>query len=368
MSGDYLLYFEIFRRGPNLKLLFFFLLILFCGISSAQSRYYFYQRRNFGSEALYNPVYVILNGSFDIIQLEGHQRDIFNFPYAVSIKNVMRNLGNPFPVIKRYGWGKFLANEIFPIDFAKKGAQWWPNYQLHLIGGGMTFVALKEWYEQHNFPDPEIFSLATVATYHLLNEFVENGSYVGDNEDPIPDIYVFDIGGIVLFSFDGIDKFFSRELNLADWSLQPSFSFIDKTLQNNGQYFSIKWKLPFSDAWHLFYYFGMNGLTGLSYKFKDGKAISFGLGLRAKNLVTVNQSVGQKTIDMTWNAGLFYDIDNSLMSSLFVSGLTDYHIDLNIYPGIFKIGPVSPGVWVVIQRSGKMMFGFTTVWAPGLVL
>ncbi len=329
---------------------------------------YFYKGRNFGSEAEYNPINVILNGSFDIIQLDGHQRDIFDFPYSSSIKNVLHNLGDPFPVIRRYGWGKFLENEIFPIDFAQKGAQWWPNYQLHLIGGGMTFVAVKEWYEQHNFPDPEIFSLATMATYHLMNEFVENGAYVGDNEDPIPDIYVFDIGGIVLFSFDGVDKFFSEQLNLTDWSLQPSFDLRNKTLQNNGQYFSIKWKLPFSNSWHFFYYFGMNGLTGLSYKFKDGEAISLGAGLRAKQLVTINQSVNQKSIQMTWNAGLFYDIDNSLMSSLFVSGLTSYRIDLNIYPGIIKIGPVSPGLWVVMRGSGRLMFGISTVWTPGLVV
>lgn len=327
---------------------------------------YFYKGRNFGSEALYNPIEVILNGSFDIIQLDGHDRNIFDFPYSSSINNVLHNLGDPFPVIKRYGWGKFLENEIFPIDITKKGAQWWPNYQLHLIGGGMTFIAVKEWYEQHNFPSPEILSLTTMAAYHLMNEFVENGAYVGDNEDPIPDIYVFDIGGIVLFSFDSVDKFFSEKLNLTDWSLQPSFDLKNKTLQNNGQYFSIKWKLPFSDSWHFFYYFGMNGLTGLSYKFKDGEAISFGAGLRAKQLVTLNQSVNQKTIDMTWNAGLFYDIDNSLMSSLFVSGLTDYRINLNIYPGIIKIGRVSPGAWIVMQSSGKLMFGITTVWIPGL--
>ncbi len=160
----------------------------------------------------------------------------------------------------------------------------------------MTFVAVKEWYEQHNFPDPEIMSIATMATYHLMNEFVENGTYVVDNETPIPDIYVFDIGGIVLFSLKGVDKFFSEELNLADWSLQPSFDLCETTLQNNGQYFSIKWKLPFSSSWQFFYYFGINGLTGLSYKFKDGDAISFEASLCAKQLVTINQSVNQKTI------------------------------------------------------------------------
>lgn len=344
------------------------IVLTFGGNFLAQSKDYFYKELNYGSEALYNPLYIILNGSYDIIQLQGHDRDIFNFPYGTAAKNVLRNLGNPFPVIRRYGWGNFLKNEVLPIDFAKAGAQWWPNYQLHLIGGGMTFVAMKEWYEQHDFPCPEVFSIATMATYHLLNEFVENGAYVGDNEDPIPDIYIFDIGGIVLFSYESVDKFFSEKLNLADWSLQPSISPKDGTLQNNGQYFSLKWKLPFFEQWYVFYYCGMNGLTGISYKLKDGKEFSFGVGLRAKQLVTLDESTDKKTINMVWNVGLFYDINNSLMTSLLISGLTDYRVDLNIYPGIIKIGPISPGIWVVMNDEGKLMFGISTIWAPGVIL
>ena len=346
--------------------LLFLVLLLFFPLNTFAQESYFYKGYNYGSEAEYNPVNLILNGSFDIIQLQGHSRNVFKFPYGEGARNVLRNLGNPFPAIKKDGWNNFLSNEIFPIDFAKKGAQWWPNYQLHLIGGGMTFVAMKEWYEKHNFPDPELFSLSTMAVYHLLNEFVENGSYQGENVDPIPDIYVFDIGGIVLFNFKSIDKFFSKTLNLADWSLQPSFLVNNHTLQNNGQYFSFKWKLPFLKHWDLFYYCGMNGLIGLSYKKKDGEAFSAGAGLRAKNLVTLDESVGKKTIETTWNVGFFYDINNSLMSSLFVSGLTDYRIDLNLYPGIIKIGQFSPGLWCVDKDDGHLMFGISTVWTPGI--
>lgn len=344
---------------------FIYLILSFQSTIIAQERY-FYKGNNFGSEALYNPVYLLLNAGYDILQLQGHNRKIFEFNYYTAAKNVFKNLGNPFGVIKRTGIENFINNELFPIRLTRKGAQWWPNYQLHLIGGGMTYTATKEWYEEKNFPLPVMFSVLTMSSYHLLNEIVENGNYIGDNVDPVADIYFFDLGGIILFSFDGVNKFFSRELNLSDWSLQPSFVIHDKTLHNNGQYFSIKWKFPFANSWHLFYYFGMNGLTGLSYKFEDGSAVSFGAGLRAKEFEVLEQNTNRKTISLTWNAGLFYDLDNSLLTSIHISGLTDYTMNINVYPGLIRIGRFSPGLWMVLNKTGKFIFGITTIWAPGL--
>jgi hypothetical protein len=326
---------------------------------------YFYKGRDFGSEAEYNPLSLILNGSYDIIQLQNHNREIFKFPYKIGTQNVLQNLMDPFSAIRRSGWNSFITNELLPIHLTKKGAQWWPNYQLHLIGGGMTFTAMREWYGLHNFPVPTVMSISTMVIYHLLNEIVENGSFKGDNVDPIADIYVFDMGGIILFSFNSVNKFFSEELNLADWSLQPSFLINDLALQNNGQYFSIKWKIPFSRKWHIFYYFGMNGLMGLSYKFEDGSAISVGAGLRNKELVFIDEKTNKKTAELTWNFGFFYDVQNSLMSSLSISGLTDYKVDLNIYPGLIKIGSFSPGLWCVFNNKGKLLLGISTIWSPG---
>lgn len=339
--------------------------IILSTLSYGQERF-FYTGKEYGSQALYNPLYLILNGSYDIIQLDGNSREIFRFPYTKASQNVFRNLASPFGAVKRFGIGKFISNELIPLNLGKAGAQWWPNYQLHLIGGGMTFRAVKEWYSYHKYPYPGLFSVATVSAYHLLNEFVENGDYRGDNVDPIADIYFFDIGGILLFSSDEVCRFFSNTLNLADWSLQPSFNLNNISLQNNGQYFSIKWKIPYQERFHLFYYFGMNGLTGLSYKFADGSAISAAAGLRAKKRLLLNETTNLMTIDMVWNAGLFYDRNNSLLASLHVSGLTDYMVDLNIYPGIVYLGKFSPGLWMVMKKNGNLMLGITTTYAPGL--
>lgn len=353
--------FEITRKSMRL----FFISFLILSISVFPQEKYFYTGKDYGSQALYNPFNLILNGSYDIIQMEGANRKIFRFPYQAGSRNVLKNLGSPFGPIVRYGWWKFLRNEIFPIEFARNRAQWFPNYQLHLIGGGMTYTAMKEWYEYNKFPVPAVFSVATLAGYHLLNEFVENEAYSGDNVDPIADIYVFDIGGIILFSFDNVKKFFKDELNMADWSLMPSFNFSDFSLQNSGQYFSIKWKLPDVDNWHLFYYFGMSGLGGLSYKFQDGSAISCGAGLKARRRYVLNPQTYQMSVTTVWHAGFFYDKDNSLLASLLFSGLEDNAINMNIYPGIIKFERFSPGVWMLMQRNGKLLIGLTTVYTPG---
>lgn len=340
------------------------ILFLFLVVPAAAQERYFYTGKNYGSEALYNPISLILNGSFDIMQLDGYAKNIFSYEYYRNGKKVFRILGNPIPQISRVGWGTYIAHELLPFAWNREGAQWWPNYQLHLIGGGMTYVAMREWYEEYHFPNPTLLSITTMGVYHLLNEIVENDDYLDDGVDPIADIYLFDIGGIVLFSFDGVSKFFSEELHLADWSLQPSFSLQDYTLRNNGQYFSVKWKLPFSEQWHLFYYFGMNGLLGLSCKMNDGSAISFGAGLRAKRH---EPTVGtEQTVALVWNAGVFYDRDNSLLASLFISGLTDNVVTLNIYPGVLRSGEISPGIWLSVNRDSQLIGGITTMWAPGI--
>jgi hypothetical protein len=353
---------------PDLKHFSITVLLFFICIADTvfSDSLYFYKKRNFGSEALYNPLNLILNGSFDINQLDGHSRNIFSFPYNKATENVFRNLTNPIPAINHYGWSNFFTDEILPIHLFRKGAQWWPNYQLHLIGGGMTFTMTKEWYQLHNFDSPVLYSIGTMAVYHFLNEVVENGAYNGDNAGTVADFFIFDAGGIVLFSFPSVNKFFSEELRLADWSLQPTFSLPRFRLHNNGQYFSIKWKLPFSEKISLFYYFGMNGLTGLSYKLPNATSLSLGAGLRAKQLVTLNSQRHKETVSVVWNSGIFYDKDNSLLASLFFSGLTDYTTQFNIYPGLFRIKNFSPGIWFVLGKKGNVLMGITTIWLPGV--
>ncbi|MFA6541554.1 MAG: hypothetical protein WCT99_08120, partial [Bacteroidota bacterium] len=42
----------------------------------AQEKYFFYSGKDFGSESLYNPGSLIINGGFDILQSATHSRDL----------------------------------------------------------------------------------------------------------------------------------------------------------------------------------------------------------------------------------------------------------------------------------------------------
>jgi len=346
------------------KYLIIFVLII---CTQSQSQYY-YTGKTYGSEAMFNPINVILNNGYDIIQLGNKPRTIFDFPYSHATKNVWNSITHPIKAISEYGVNKFITNELLPLKLSINGAQWWPNYNVHLIGGGMTYRMLIDWYEYHNYPQPKLLSIATVGVFHFLNEVAENGYYDHYNGDAVADLLFFDIAGVLLFNSDKVAKFFSEELNLSDWSLQPSFRINDKTLQNNGQYFTIKWQPSISNNWQLFYTFGMDGLLGLSYKIDTERTISMGGGFIGRELVDIDEDKNIKTVKLAWSTGIFYDKNNSLLASLKISDHIDYQAVINIYPGIIKIGNFSPGLWTAIDKNGKYMIGISTVWTPGLVI
>jgi hypothetical protein len=332
------------------------IVVLLCSCSSVRGQeepYLFYHGRNYGSESLINPVTFILNGSFGILQYPNRSRKIFEIPYAQGFRNVAENLSQPLYAISKYGWRDFIENELIPGSLSRKNAQYWPNYQNHLIGGGMDYVLISEWYRYHGACSPRLLGAGTMLLYHLLNEAVENGAYDGINVDPIADLLVFDPLSIGLFSLAGVPEFFSRTLNMAEWPTQPCYNPFTRTIENNGVNYVSKYRV-------------LTGLIGLSHSLGDGRAISAGGGLRAAQLVdSGDQTVARKlTTDLTWNAGFFYDRENSLLASLFLSGISDYSVHLNVYPGLFALGDFSPGLFCAWGEGGKFVAGLNVSCFP----
>ena len=347
------------KKLPLKILIIIILFIALCATKIPAQERYFYTNKPYGSEALFNPITLIINGGYDICQLQNVPNKITEPQYGRMLKTVLQNLGDPFPRIKAYGWSKFMRTEFLPISFTVETMQWVPNYQQHLIGGGMLYTKMKEWYEDHGYPCPWLLSSVTLMTQHLYNEVMETGPHEGYSVDEISDIYIFDLGGIVLFSFDSINEFFSKELNLSDWSLQASVSLPTGRI-NAGQYFAIKWKLPFWEDYSLFYRYGMGALYGLSRKMDSTDNFSVGLGFKTKHLVDIDPKFRERTIETSWYAGMFYDRNNSLLASLVMSGLREQFIMADVYPGIIKFGNFSPGIWTVIGRNGRTTFGIST--------
>lgn len=349
-------------------LLFLCLLVSLLSASNAQSQEnYFYKGLGYGSDAVFNPLSILLNEGYGIIQLDGWDRDVHNFAYLEPGKNVFKSIANPFKTISRFGYGRFLSNELLPLSFKTGGGgQWLPNYQLHLLGGGMVYAAMGEWYHAHSFSNPKLMAFATVTAVHLLNETVENNDFRGYNADAVADMYFFDLGGMLLFSSDRVKHFLSESLNFRSWLSQPSITFPGGELQNNGQFYSMKWALSEKEKWHLFYYFGLNHMGGFSYRRSDGHAISFGAGLHAKELITLDGDRNLKTVDLLPTAGIFVDRNHSLLFSMVYSGLHESALSINLYPGVVSLGSISPSLWGKVSRDGQVFVGVGTRWAPGV--
>ncbi|MDZ7859942.1 MAG: hypothetical protein U5O15_04660 [Candidatus Krumholzibacteriota bacterium] len=360
---------EIFKKYKFIFCVYMILISLVISSSkplSAQSdtealktRYYFYNGLDYGSETLINPIRLILNGGLGILQVDSRSNRLSDIDFKNGADNLWMNLSDPFGAIGREGAGKFFLNELFPVSLKSNDAHYWPNYTLHLIGGGMSYRMMAEWFEMHNYGHPRTYSILTISLYHLLNEVVENNKFVGYSADPIADLYIFDPLGILLFNSDRVSRFFSETLNMADWSYQVCYNPEKGSVQNIGQNFVLKYWINDDESKGIFYHMGTHGELGLSFRRPGGDCISFGAGLVPKKLIDISNSTNFRslTADLVVTAGVFYDRHNSLLASLIYSKSQDYMLRLNLYPGLFKIKNVSPGIFMSLSQDNDLSFG-----------
>lgn len=344
----------------------FEVIIALCEIAFSQEQYYFYKGKQFGSESLINPGSLIVNAGFDILQSATHSRQLSTIKFGIGARNVYENLSDPFTQINKFGWDKFIGQEVFPTSLSIEKAQWFPNYTLHFIGGGVDTRMMYEWYVFHNVPYPSIWTGLTVATYHFVNEAVENDEFVGPNVDPIADIYIFNLTGALLFTSDAVAEFFSKTLNMTTWSSQPAWNPEFNTLENHGHYYIMKYKLPFTESTSLFYQFGDNGLVGLSFLQANDESITFAIGGTQKQLRVVDVTNGARTItvDLGWMAGMYYDRENSLLASLLISNRINENVRVNLYPGVVNFFGLSPGFFASIGSRNQLIAGFSIQYSP----
>jgi hypothetical protein len=327
---------------------------------------YFYHGSEYGSESLYNPVTLVLNMGYDITQLKSAGGGVFNFPFPRSAKNTFINLVRPDKAIRDIGAGKWISSELVPGNFTRKGSQWLPNYTLHLFGSGMTYTNISEWYDAHGVRRPRLMGLITVVTGQLMNEIIENEGWVGTNTDPIADFYIFNIASILLFTSPKVNHFFSHTLHMADWSLMPTFTLPYGNIQNNGQYFSLKYSMPFYKPLKLFMRMGMSTQLGLSYQLNKEYCLSVGAGVRSYELQFLDSAARQVTVSTVPTAGIFLDKNNTVLAQLIWSQSEDNFFNASVYPGVLHIGKFTPGLWAIIGRHGYATFGITSKYSFGI--
>lgn len=326
-------------------------------IAGKEGTYYFYRGLDYGSQRLIHPLRLVLNGGFGIMQISNRDNRPGKVSYATGIRNVAENLAFPAWSIGRMGFWDFVSSEVIPVSVNSGNAQYWPNYMNHLLGGGMSYRMMEEWFRYHDWRRPKLAAGATLFAYHFLNEVVENNDRRGPNPDPVADFWIFNPAGIILFSNDGVARFFSGKLHMADWSYQPVFAPDSGELQNMGQNYVVKWHLDSKGLRSIFYRWGGHAELGMSLTDYEGRCLSWGLGLVAKNLRDVDAL--SKTTDLATSAGLFYDRHNSLLASLQYAKTKEIRWRLNLYPGLIPAGPLRPGLFLGLSDEDRLVFGVT---------
>jgi hypothetical protein len=324
--------------------------------------YYFYKGYDYGTESLINPLSLVINGGYGIIQFSDRDNSIIDLDYTKGFDNLKYSLTHPFTLIGEQGWSDFLISETVPISIDKHNAQYWPNYTQHLIGGGMSYRMMYEWFDYHKYGHPKTYAISTIFAYHFLNEVVESAGYSRPSTDPIADLYLFDPLSILLFSNERVCNFFSNTLNMADWSYQPMIDPSNGTLSNASQNFVMKWKLPQLQKWSLFYFMGTHAELGLSRHLDNNRCISVGVGMKADELIAVDDH--SQTANLKLSGGIFYDRNNSLMASFLLAKSKDYKTRLNLYPGLIEVAGLRPGFFIGTDREDNISFGVNLARIP----
>jgi hypothetical protein len=321
---------------------------------------YFYRDLAYGSDASFGPFAVILNKGFALSATEGKSRRIADFPYGVG--GVADALAHPGAAIERSGgWWQFVRQEMLPLSYKNQDQKWYTNYTGHVIEGGIYWRKLKEWYEARDVPLPGLMSGLTTMSAAFLNEIYELDGAKSGNSGTVADLYFFDLAGILLFSFDGVSRFFANTLHADVWTGQASIVFPSGEVDNNFSHLHFKFPFPWGlvPKSSIFFWTGIGGGLGLTLHRGNGLDISFGAGIDAQRM-NVDPVTGEETAKLALGAGLFVDQNGSLLASAHVSEVAHRLLRVNLYPGLVGGPGRNLGVWMALDHDFRPRVGISS--------
>jgi membrane-associated phospholipid phosphatase len=335
------------------------------GCATTAPSHRFYNALPYGSERQFNPVSQFVNEGFDLLRMDDSDRRLAQQPFRVTARNIRNSIWQAPSIIDEYGWSTWASHELLPLTLKSGGGgQWVPNYQFHLLGSGMVSARLTEWFEQHDVSHPGAWSFATMMSAHLLNEMTERAA--PRSIDALTDLLVFDPAGFFLFRAERVQRLFSGPMQLTNWSMQPTLNQPNGTIENVGQEYVLRVRLPRSTRWRGLYMFGVSTLFGVSRDIGDGRALSFGVGADAVQTSVIDAATDQRTVTLSPNAGIFFDRNGSLLASLLVRGGNDTYATVNIYPGALGLRHMPVGVWGAALRGGGARVGLSAPFGLGI--
>lgn len=314
---------------------------------------------------MFSPATVILNKGFDHFQAKNASRDFWSFPFRYAVRHgAIDALAHPGRRIEEYpGWNRWLRTEVLPLTFSRADARWVVNYEEHLIGGGLTYRMLGEWYARRNVPLPRLAAAITTFGSGILNEAAENASSPRASASSVADLYVFDLGGILVMNWDPLAHFFTGTLQAANWSNLATFTFPNRELQNNGEYYIYKIPLPRTES-RLFVRTGMGIQAGVSRHVDAEHALTVALGYDTEKRI-VDPVTLDESIVLKFGGGVYFDRNNSLLAGI-TAGPTANRVVANLYPGVLAGFAKDFGVWAAYTRTGHITAGIVQRRALGL--
>lgn len=305
-----------------------------------------------------------MNGGFDQLRTASANRRVFELDYGTAADGLWRTITKPDAVIRTYGVNRWIRRQLLPLSGkGSGGGQWVPNYQLHVLGGGMTGVRVTEWYQQHGTAHPELAAAATVTAWHAITEMIEHQNGV-PSADALSDFLIFDPLAFLLWRNDWVQRTFSRRVEMTNWSGQPALTSPYVTLQNMHQTTMMRGRV-----WHDYRpmtTFGGSFLLGLSRRVGAADWLSVAGGWDPTENPLIDPLTGERTVTLNPNVGVFYDRDGSLLTALHVRLNRRELLTLNVYPGVVHFGRWSPGMFAHVLDNGRMRFGIVPRLGLGL--
>jgi hypothetical protein len=324
----------------------------------------FYTGKTVGSEAAFNPVSVVVNEGFDLLRTASANRHVFDLNYELAAHGAWISMTKPDRVLRTYGYETWVKRQLLPLTGKEKGGgQWVPNYQLHLLGGGMTGVRMTEWYQQHGVGHPELAAAATAASWHFMNEMIEHQGGTA-TADALSDLLVFDPLAFLVWRNDRVQRLFSGRIEMTNWPGQPAIALPTMTLQNMHQTIMLRGKLW--QNYRPMTTFGGSFLLGLSRRVGDADWVSVAGGWDPTENPIIDPVTGEKTVTLNPNIGLFLDRDGSLLAGVHVRLNRAELLTVNVYPGVVHFGGWSPGLFAHVLENGRIRLGIVPRFGLGI--
>ncbi len=327
-----------------------------------------------GSDYYVGPIDVWLNKGYNFSQAENRSRAIFETDYSWT--HVWNSLAHPVESIENTGgWREFFEVQILPIqawNWIKSGFRWeevdnmtwFPNYMGHFVEGGITSRRLAEKFRAQGVPYASVLAGVTTMATAIVNEAYTHKEIEQGTGGTVADIYVFDLTGVLVFSFDPVARFFAETLNAQIWPGQASITAPNFELANNANNLVFKFGLPFTDKASVFWRTAIGSHLGVSAHLRDGYDLSVGVGADASRQ-NLDPVTGKETVDIRMSASAYLDRGGSVLAAFHWSEVDHRLFAVNVYPGFFH---PDFGAWINIDQNGAFQFGLSHRRALGLGL